>query len=69
VAGALEENEFSDLLLAAGFSDVEIEPTRVYQAEEARSFLEGAGLDPDLIAGEIEGKFLSAFVRAKKPTA
>jgi SAM-dependent methyltransferase len=69
VAGALEEDEFRTLLVETGFEEVEIEPTRIYQAEDARSFLEGAGLDPELVGGEIEGKFLSAFVRGKKPAA
>lgn len=68
VAGALEEAEFRTLLEEVGFEDVEIEPTRVYTLEEARSFLEEAGLDPDRVAPEIEGKFAAAFVRARKPT-
>jgi 2-polyprenyl-3-methyl-5-hydroxy-6-metoxy-1,4-benzoquinol methylase len=67
VAGALEESEFCDIMAETGFTDVDIEPTRIYQAEDARAFLEGAGLDPDLVGSEIEGKFLSAFVRGKKP--
>ncbi|HKK26737.1 MAG TPA: arsenite methyltransferase [Gemmatimonadota bacterium] len=69
VAGALEEEEFRALLEEAGFEEVSIEPTRVYAIEEARSFLEGAGLDPDRIAPEIEGKFAAGFVRARKPPA
>ncbi|MDP2582755.1 MAG: arsenite methyltransferase [Candidatus Palauibacterales bacterium] len=67
VAGALEEREFRGLLTEAGFVDVSIEPTRVYTLEEARSFLEDAGLDPDRVAPQIEGKFMAAFVRARKP--
>jgi arsenite methyltransferase len=67
VAGALEESEFRRLLTEAGFSDVDIEPTRVYDVEDARTFLAGAGLDVDALAPRIEGRFLSAFVRAAKP--
>ncbi|MGH7620187.1 MAG: arsenite methyltransferase, partial [Gemmatimonadaceae bacterium] len=51
----------------AGFRRVEIEPTRVYKAEDAAAFLAGSGLDPDAFAAQIEGKFMSAFVRATKP--
>ena len=67
VAGALEESEFARLLTAVGFADVDIEPTRIYQVEDARTFLSGAGLDVDALAPEIEGRFMSAFVRAVKP--
>jgi SAM-dependent methyltransferase len=67
VAGALEEEEFRTLLLEAGFENVSIEPTRVYSSEDATSFLESSGLDVDSIAPEIEGKFLSAFVRGTRP--
>ncbi len=66
VAGALEENEFKALLHDAGFENVDIEPTRVYQAEDAAAFLAGAGLDASA-ASQIEGRFMSAFVRATKP--
>ncbi len=66
VAGALEEREFEAKLKAAGFTDVEIVPTRVYGVEDARDFLAEAGLDPE-IARDADGKFLSAFVRARKP--
>jgi arsenite methyltransferase len=69
VAGALEESEFARLLTEVGFSDVDIEPTRIYQVDDARTFLAGAGLDVDVVAPEIEGRFMSAFVRAKKPGA
>ena len=69
VAGALEEGEFTRLLSEIGFEDVEIEPTRVYRAEDARTFLEGAGLDADAIAPEVDGRFMGAFVRARKPAA
>lgn len=67
VAGALEEQEFIDLLTEAGFTDVSIEPTRVYQAADAAAFLEGTGLDVAQFAAEVEGKFMGAFVRATKP--
>jgi SAM-dependent methyltransferase len=67
IAGALEEQEYLEKLRAAGFDDVAIEPTRVYRAEDAREFLKCAGFDADTIAHEIEGKFMSAFVRARKP--
>jgi len=67
VAGALEREEFRALLREVGFEAVEIEPTRVYRWEDARSFLEEAGLDVDAIGPEIDGRFMSAFVRAWKP--
>ncbi len=69
VAGALEEGEFRRLLAETGFEDVEIEPTRVYRAEDARAFLEGAGMDADAIAPELDGRFMGAFVRGRKPAA
>jgi len=69
VAGALEENEYRAKLAAAGFEGIELEATRVYRAEDARSFLEGAGLDANNLGGEIDGKFASMFVRATKPSA
>ena len=67
VAGALEEEEFKSLLRASGFVDVEIEPTRIYRMEDARAFLEGAGLDADEAAPAMDGRFMSAFVRGSKP--
>ena len=67
IAGALQVSEFRNLLTQAGFEDVDIEPTRTYDARDAREFLEGAGLDVDRVAEEVEGKFLSAFIRAAKP--
>ncbi|MGH7481761.1 MAG: arsenite methyltransferase [Longimicrobiales bacterium] len=69
VAGALEESEFARLLEEAGFEGASIEPTRIYSAEDARGFLEEAGLaaDPDLDA--LDGRFMAAFVRATKPAA
>jgi SAM-dependent methyltransferase len=66
VAGALEEEEFKRLLAAAGFENIDIEPTRIYTEDDAINFLSGAGLDPALSKG-IEGSFMSAFVRARKP--
>src|SRR5438445_6489502 len=67
VAGALEEFEYRDKLFSAGFEQVEIEPTRIYRVEDARAFLSSAGLDVDRVAPLIDGKFMSAFVRATKP--
>ncbi|MEP6905621.1 MAG: arsenite methyltransferase [Gemmatimonadales bacterium] len=69
VAGALEESEYGRLLSAAGFTDVDIEPTRVYRVEDAAAFLTGTGLDVAKVSSEIEGRFMSAFVRATKPAA
>jgi SAM-dependent methyltransferase len=67
IAGALEEKEYQEKLARAGFESIEVEPTRVYKAEEAREFLGAAGLDPDVVGPQIDGKFISAFVRAMKP--
>jgi SAM-dependent methyltransferase len=67
VAGALEEREFESLLRTAGFDDPTIEPTRVYDVEDAREFLADAGLDADAVAADVEGRLISAFVRARKP--
>jgi arsenite methyltransferase len=67
VAGALDEADYRGKLAAAGFQDIDIEPTRIYRAEDAREFLSAEGIDADAIAPEVEGKFLSAFVRATKP--
>jgi trans-aconitate methyltransferase len=67
VAGALEEQEYRAKLVAAGFTGVEIEPTRVYDVEDARQFLSEAGVDVDAIARQVEGKFVSAFLRATRP--
>src|SRR6202161_1635805 len=67
VAGALDEADYRSKLGAAGFEGIEIEPTRIYRAEDAREFLSAEGIDADAIAPEVEGKFLSAFVRATKP--
>jgi arsenite methyltransferase len=67
IAGALEENDYRMRLAAAGFEAIGIEPTRIYDVEDAREFLTGNGVDVDAIAPQVEGKFMSAFVRAKKP--
>jgi SAM-dependent methyltransferase len=66
VAGALPEPEYRDLLASVGFTEIEIEPTRIYRAEDARHFLSDAGIDP-AAAAEVDGKVMSAFVRARKP--
>jgi arsenite methyltransferase len=67
VAGALEENEYRAKLASAGFEKIEIEPTRIYRIEDAREFLCGQNIDVDAIAPQVDGKFMSAFVRAVKP--
>jgi arsenite methyltransferase len=67
VAGAMEEQEYIDKLQRAGFADIGVEPWRVYKTEEARRFIEEAGLDYDTVAAQADGKFMSAFVRATKP--
>ncbi|HXJ05590.1 MAG TPA: arsenite methyltransferase [Candidatus Acidoferrum sp.] len=67
VAGALEENEYRDKLAAAGFEKIEVEPTRIYRVEDAREFLLEKGLDVEALSKGVDGKFLSAFVRAVKP--
>ena len=69
VAGALEENEYRSKLAAAGFEQVDVEPTRVYKAEDAREFLSGQGMDVETLAPQVDGKFMSAFVRAVKPSS
>jgi len=67
VAGALDEADYRAKLARAGFVDVDVEPTRVYRVEDARDFLAASGLDADAIAPAVDGKFMSAFVRARKP--
>jgi arsenite methyltransferase len=67
VAGALEEREYRAKLAAAGFEAIDVEPTRIYHIEDARELLARTGLDIDIIAPLVDGKFMSAFVRAKKP--
>src|SRR5438132_4684995 len=68
VAGALEEGEYRHLLRDAGFVDIDVEPTRVYAFEDARTVLAGAGLDVDVLAREVSGRVMGAFIRARKPT-
>lgn len=67
IAGALEDNEYRSKLKAAGFEQIEVEPTRVYRAEDARETLLREGIDIEAIAPQVDGKFMSAFVRAVKP--
>jgi arsenite methyltransferase len=67
VAGALEENDYRKKLALAGFEQIDVEPTRVYRIEDAREFLSGQNIDVDAIAPQVDGKFMSAFIRAVKP--
>jgi arsenite methyltransferase len=67
VAGALKDSEYVSKLKAAGFEEVTIEPTRVYKVEDAEQFLRAQGIDADAVAADVEGKFMSAFIRARKP--
>jgi len=67
VAGALEENEYRSKLASAGFEQIDLEPTRIYRLEDAREMLCGQNIHVDAIAPQVEGKFMSAFVRAVKP--
>src|SRR5262245_44804243 len=69
IAGALQDDEYVSKLRAAGFTDAEVEPWRIYNVDDARSFLAESGLDVDALAPEINDKFASAFVRATKPAA
>ena len=69
VAGALGEEEYRTKLARAGFEEIQLEPTRIYRVEDAQEFLAGTGLDAQAIAPHVDGKFLSAFVRARKPAA
>ena len=69
MAGALQESEYCQKLTAAGFQSITVDPTRVYGAEEASEFLVAAGLDPAVVGPKIDDKFMSAFIRAKKPLA
>jgi arsenite methyltransferase len=68
VAGALSDDEYEAKLAGTGFENIAVEPTRVYSIEDARGFLSGRRLDVDALVTEVEGKFISAFVRASKPT-
>jgi SAM-dependent methyltransferase len=67
IAGALRDTDYTAKLAGAGFENIAIEPTRIYAVEDARQFLAGQGIDVDAIAAEVDGKFMSAFVRAFKP--
>jgi arsenite methyltransferase len=67
VAGALEENEYRSKLASAGFEQIDLEPTRIYRVEDAREFLSGENIDVEAIAPQVDGKIMSAFVRAVKP--
>lgn len=67
VAGALEEGQYRDTLISAGFEQIEIEPTRIYKVEDAREFLSAEGVDVNAIAPQVDGRFMSAFIRAVKP--
>ena len=69
IAGALDENDYRTKLSVAGFEQIDIEPTRVYRAEDAREFLSGQGIDVDKLAPQVDGKFFSAFIRAVKPAS
>jgi SAM-dependent methyltransferase len=69
IAGALDDVSYQYKLAAAGFQSIEIEPTRVYDINDARAFLSAEGIDVDAIAPDVEGRFMSAFVRAAKPAA
>jgi ubiquinone/menaquinone biosynthesis C-methylase UbiE len=67
IAGALEESEYVAKLERAGFSEVGVEPTRIYNVADAREFLSAQGIDAETVAPQVDGKFISAFVRATKP--
>ena len=67
IAGALRDSDYKAKLAGAGFEDIDLEPTRIYEVEDARQFLAGQGIDVDAIAAQVDGKFMSAFVRARKP--
>jgi arsenite methyltransferase len=67
IAGALGESEYVEKLTAAGFTEVDVEPTRIYKLDDAREFLAKEGIDVERIAPAVDGKFMSAFVRARKP--
>jgi SAM-dependent methyltransferase len=69
IAGALEEREYASKLQSAGFTNVDVDPWRIYAVDDARAFLSRSGVDVDGLAPQVEGKFVSAFVRATKPGA
>jgi arsenite methyltransferase len=67
LSGALDETDYIERLKRAGFEEVSIEPTRVYKVDDAREFLSGHGFDADAIAAQVDGRFFSGFIRARKP--
>ena len=67
IAGALKDSDYIAKLAQAGFDGIDLEPTRVYDIEDARTFLSGQGLDVQALAAQVQGKFMSAFIRATKP--
>jgi arsenite methyltransferase len=69
VAGALEENSYRKRLDRAGFEHIDVEPTRIYRAADAKQFLDEAGLGDEAVLSQIDGRFMSAFIRARKPVA
>jgi arsenite methyltransferase len=69
VAGALEDSDYRAKLAAAGFEAIDVEPTRIYRAEDAKAFLAEKGIDVSSLAAQVDGKFMSAFIRATKPGA
>src|SRR6204780_3084762 len=69
LAGALEENDYRTKLAAAGFEQIDLEPTRVYNVDDAREFLAGQNIDVDAIAPQVDGRIMSAFIRATKPAS
>jgi SAM-dependent methyltransferase len=69
IAGALQDDEYVNKLAKVGFDKIAIEPTRIYEVEDARCFLSEKGVDVDAIASQVNGKFMSAFVRAIKPAS
>jgi len=69
IAGALHDHQYVAMLAQAGFDSIDVEPTRIYNIEDARTFLSGQGIEVDAMAPAVEGKFMSAFIRARKPAA
>jgi arsenite methyltransferase len=69
ISGALEEGEYRRLLAAAGFTGIDVEPTRVYSVGDAKALLAGARIDAESMAPQVDGKLMSAFIRATKPVA
>jgi hypothetical protein len=67
IAGALDETDYASKLHAAGFVDVDVDPWRIYKIDDARAFLAEAGIEVERIAPQVEGRFASAFIRARKP--